>query len=473
MSDARRGHLDRWNTWRRVSVSREILSAAVSVGSMTAVVHVATAAKDIIVAYQFGTTDALDAFLIAILLPSIAISIMAGSFASAFIPTYIDLQHREGHEAAERLYKSLMTSTLIVLTGLASILALIAPIVVPFLAAGFTPEKLSLARSLLFILLPVLVLKGLTTVWTAVLNARERFFIAAGIPIFTQAMTVAFLIFGGHQWGIYALVAGTVGGAAVETIVFVWLLRRLRIPITPHWSGWSPAILDVTRQYGIVIAGAFLMSSIMLVNQAMAAMLGPGSVAVLSYGGKVVSFITGVGAMGLGTAVLPHFSKLVTASDWSELRRTLLTYIKWILFISVPLTLAIMVLSEPVARGIFQRGTFTTADTESVGRVQMFLAFQMPFYFISILVVRLISSLKCNSILMGGAVINFLLNVILNYIFMQWFQVAGIALATSIVTIASCCYLIVMLMYILKKTQANRNAQLLANDLSMQPSMRP
>ena len=66
-----------------------------------------------------------------------------------------------------------------------------------------SPEKLVFTRSLfLLMLLPVLVLKGLATVWTAVLNAGERFSIAAGIPIFTPAMTVVLLLGMGHQWGI-------------------------------------------------------------------------------------------------------------------------------------------------------------------------------------------------------------------------------------------------------------------------------
>ena len=104
MIDAQGGYLHRWNTWRSISVNREILSATLAVGGMTAVVHIATAARDIILAYQFGTTDVLDAFLIAILLPSVAISIVAGSFASAFIPTYISVQLLEGHEAAKRVY---------------------------------------------------------------------------------------------------------------------------------------------------------------------------------------------------------------------------------------------------------------------------------------------------------------------------------------------------------------------------------
>ena len=453
MIDAGRGYLHRWNTWRRVSVNREILSATVAVGGMTAIVHVATAAKDIIIAYQFGTSDVLDAFLIAVLLPSFAVSIVAGSFASAFIPAYISLQLREGREAAEELSQTLMTWTLIVLTGLVTVLALTAPVIVPFLGSGFSPEKLAFTGSLLLLLLPALLLKGLATVWTAVLNAGERFSVAAGIPILTPALTVALLLVMGHQWGIYTLVVGTLGGAFLETAVLVWHLRRLGIPITPRWSGWSPAIADVTRQYGPMVAGALLMSSTVLVDQAMAAMLGTGSVSTLNFGSKVLSFLLAVGATGLGTAVLPHFSRMVAQRDWIGVRHTLRTYVRLILLTTVPLTLLCVYHSEWLVRVIFERGAFTMADTHAVSQVQAFLLLQIPLYLVGILIVRLVSALKANWILMWGCVINFLVNVVLNYVLMQWLQVAGIALSTALVYLVSVIYLSVMLQGLLRQCE--------------------
>ena len=453
MIDARGGYLHRWNTWRRVSINREILSATAAVGGMTAAVHAVTAAKDIIVAYRFGTTDLLDAFLIAALLPTSAVSIVAGSFASAFIPTYISLQLREGREAADQLFQSLMTWVLMLLIGLVSVLALMAPEIVSFLGSGFSQAKLAVTHSLLRMLLPFLLLKGLVVVWTAVLNAGHRFFIAAGIPILTPAMTVALLLVMGDRWGIHALVAGMVGGAFVETVVLVWHLRRLRIPATPHWRGWSPAIAQVMRQYGPMVAGALLMSSTVLVDQAMAAMLQPGSVSTLSFGGKTVSFLLAVGATGMGTAVLPHFSRMVAEKDWLGVRHTLRTYVRLILLTTVPLTLLFIYRSELLVRLIFEGGQFTVADTHEVSQVQMFLLLQIPSYLVGILIVQLVSALKANSILMWGCVINFMVNVILNYVLMRWLQVTGIALSTAVVYLVSVIYLAMMLQRELKQRE--------------------
>jgi putative peptidoglycan lipid II flippase len=58
---------------------------------------------------------------------------------------------------------------------------------------------------------------------------------------------------------------------------------------------------------------------------------------------------------------------------------------------------------------------------------------QLPFYLASILVVRLISSLRANAILMWASLCNMLLNIGLNFLFIELMGISGIALSTSIV----------------------------------------
>ncbi|PWT76535.1 MAG: virulence factor MviN [Chloroflexi bacterium] len=329
-------------------------------------------------------------------------------------------------------------------------MALIAPAVLTVLGSGFGKEKLALTRSLYFAMLPILILKGLVTVWTTRLNARDQFTFASAVPILTPILTVAALFYGAGQWGIYALAAGTVSGALLEAVIIAWYLHSLSITLVPRWSGWSSDLGLVMKQYGPGVAGALFMASTMLVDQAMAAMLGPGSVSALSYGGKVVSFALAVGATALGTAVLPHFSRMVAAADWEGVRHTLRTYVTLILKVTIPLTMIGVLLSEWIVGVLFQRGAFTATDSHVVGQVQALLLLQVPLYLAGIIVVRLISALKANHILMWGCVLNFIVNIVLNYTFMQWLDVAGIALSTFVVYAISVTFLSYMLVDVLR-----------------------
>jgi putative peptidoglycan lipid II flippase len=440
-----------WNTWQERSVNRRIFAAMATVGGVTVVVKLAAAAKEVVVAYQFGTSDELDAFLIAFLLPQFAINLIGGSLNAALIPTYLQVREQEGQGAAQRLLSGVMVLSVGFLVGLSVVLAVTASYILPLVASGFSPEKLAVARSLYYGLLATLVLSGLATTWGAVLNAENRFALPAAAPVATSILTVLVVIGIAKQWGGYALVLGTVGGVLIETTVLGWALAREGVSLIPRWSGISPAVKEVLRQYAPMVAAGFLMGGAAVVSQSMAAMLDSGSVSALAYGNKVTSLILGIGAVAVSRAVLPHFSRMVIAMDWDGLRHTLLTYSRWLLIVTIPVTLALIYFSEPVVAVLFQRGAFTEADTNLVGRVQAMLLLQVPLYMVSMLFVRLVSAFKANHLMLWGNVINLCLCVALTYVFMQWFGVVGVALATSVMYIMSCGFLVLVSLRLIKQ----------------------
>jgi len=440
----------RWNTWRERSVNTRIFAAMVTVGGFTLLVKFTAAAKELVVAYQFGTSDALDAFLIAFLLPGFAISLVAGSLNAALIPTYIQVREHEGQEAAQRLSSSIMLSSAGLLVAVSVVSALVASYILPVLASGFSAEKLALTTSLYYVLLPCIALSGLAVTWSAILNAHDRFALAAAGPMVTAFITVLMLIVLAKDWGIYALAVGTVTGSLLEAGLLGWWLGRQGISVIPRWHGTTPAVKQVWGQYTPMVAGAFLMGSTSLVAQSMAAMLGSGSVSALAYGSKITTLILGVGSVAVSTAVLPHFSRMVARSDWDNVRHTLLTYARLIVLITLPMTLVLIYFSEPLVRLLFQRGAFTDADTKLVAWVQVLYLLQVPIFVLGMLIVRLMSALKANGILMWGAGINLFFNVVSSYLLMKWLGIAGIALSMSLMYLVSCCYLLFVSLRLLK-----------------------
>src|SRR5918911_4982265 len=102
---ARAGYL---SVLERGSTNRRIFTAMLTVGALSVIVKLAATLKEVAFAHRFGASDELDAFLIAFLLPSVVMNIVAGSFNAALIPTYIEVRDRDGREAAQRLFASVM-----------------------------------------------------------------------------------------------------------------------------------------------------------------------------------------------------------------------------------------------------------------------------------------------------------------------------------------------------------------------------
>lgn len=441
----------RGRQWIASSDSGKIFVAAVLVGVLSLVVKVAGMGRELLIAATFGTSSSVDAFVLAWELPAFMINVIGGSFNAALIPIYIETRERSGDHAANRLLSGVLLVSLGLLAAAILLLALAGPALLPLVAPGFTPDTLALTRVLLFLLLPSVVLSGLATLLTGVLSAGERFALGSVSALAVPVCSIAGLWLGHDGWRIHALAAGMVVGFALQVAILLWGTRRTGVAIVGGWREEAPAIRRVIGQYVPMVAGMLLISSTGLIDQAMATTLGSGNAATFSYSGRVVSVVLSVGTMALGTAVLPYFSRMAAVGNWDAIRRTLRIYSGIILAVTIPGTVALFLFSEPIVRLMFERGAFTPADTVEVGRVQAMLALQIPFYSLGILYVRLISSLQANRILMYGTGISFVLNIVLDYLFKEWFGIAGIALATAILYVVSTVYLSIMLSRLLRK----------------------
>jgi putative peptidoglycan lipid II flippase len=435
------------------SVNGRIFTAVIVIAALASLVKGVSLAKEIFIARIFGAGDALDAFYVAFLLPGFLAGIMS-SLGSAFVPTYIQVRETEGDLAAQRLFSSVAAVNLVVLVGLSMFLALTARWLLPIVGSGFGAEKLALTRTLLFILLGLLSVSGLSMLWRSVLNARECFALTALAPItYPVIVLIAIVAIGGSR-RIYALALGTVFGIVGELTIAGFGLWHRGISIIPRWYGLTGPVRQVLWQAAPVAAGAVLMGSTTLVDQSMAAMLGSGSVASLNYANKLTSLLLSIGVTSLATAVLPSFSRLSANQDWTGLRHVLNTYTNLIALVTVPLTAVLIIFSEPIIVTFFQGGAFTERDAHLVARVQSLLFLQLPFYAVGNLYVSAISSLRRNQILMWGTTIAISVNVLLNLLFMRILGLPGIALSTSGVYLVNLFYLRFMLIRALREHEA-------------------
>jgi putative peptidoglycan lipid II flippase len=247
-------------------------------------------------------------------------------------------------------------------------------------------------------------------------------------------MSIVFLLTAAKHWGIYALAVGLSAGYLVELMVLGWDVHRRGLIAWGGWTAWrNREVREVLGQYAPLAIGAMVMSSSPLIDQAMAAALGPRNVASLAYGSKIVAAGLGIGITAVTTAVFPHFSSMVAAEDWPGVRKTLRSYSRLVVLVAIPTVLLIVVFSDAIIRVLYQRGAFSEADTRVVGRVQAFYALQIPFAVLGMIGVRLLNASRANRTLMWLSIGNFFTNIIGNYVFMRLWGVAGIALSTSLV----------------------------------------
>jgi putative peptidoglycan lipid II flippase len=414
------------------SAGQYILFDTLAIAGLTLIVKLAGTAKSVVAARYFGAGDALDCYLIAFLIPSFLSDVLAGAINPALVPSLIDAAERYGNRSVQAVYgHALYRGTL--LLSIAGCVALVcSDALLRVLGSGFSASKLSLAHTLMVAMLPILPLSAIGVVWRSVLNAQGRFIAAAVSPVLTPIVIIAFLAATAEKYGALALAAGTTAGCVAELCLLAVSLRFANIPIFPAWRSGPVPDAGMKQQYASIVISNLALGGSGIVNQSMAAMLGPGSVSVLALGSRAVSLLLTIGPAALMVAILPRLAKMTALDQWFGLRRTvrksMLVSMAGLAIVSAIL----FVFSKPIVQLVFQRGEFSAADTLAVAHLQALLVLQLPFVMGSAILMRVIVLLKLRQALIYVSISSVLLTVALNEVFTRHHGVAGIAIATTV-----------------------------------------
>ncbi|MGA8043619.1 MAG: murein biosynthesis integral membrane protein MurJ [Terracidiphilus sp.] len=422
---------------RESGANRRILSAAAAVTAASVAVKVVAGAKEFVVAGLYGRTDAMDAFLAAVLVPGLLVNLISESMNQALAPTLIRVKELEGHDRAQELLSSAMLWVCGLLLTATLAMGVSARAFFPLVASHFAPAKLDLALHLFYALLPMVVFAGLASNCSVVLNTLDSFALPALAPAITPILILLCAPLLAARFGIWAMAYGTLAGSLLQAGSVAWMMDRHGYRFRLRWHGMNEATREVARQYGPVLLSSVVASSGLLVDQAMAAMLPPGSVSALAYANRLVNAILFLVGGALGVAVLPSLSRMVSYEDWVGCRRSVQTWVRAAALVSIPLAVGLIAGAHALVRLAFQHGAFGAHDTETVAPVLAMFAVQIPFYISSRVYYRFLVAMRRTDLVFWCGAINLLLDIALNLILMRFMGVAGIALATSLWTIST------------------------------------
>jgi putative peptidoglycan lipid II flippase len=423
------------------SVNRRIFRAAASVTAAGILVKTVATFKEFTVAGVYGRSDAMDAFVAAMLIPGLLINLISESMNQALVPTLVRVREQEGHERAQQLLSSAMLWTCLLLGAASVIMALAARGFFPLIASHFPAAKLDLSIRLFYVLLPLVLVTGIASNCTAVLNTFDRFALPALAPVATPAAIIVGALLLGGRMGVWAMVYASLVGALVQAAVVAGMMDRHGYRFRLWWHGATEATREVAHQYGTVLLSGVVASGGLLVDQSMAAMLPSGSVSALAYANRFVSVVLTLVAGAVSTAVVPHFSRMIAHRDWAACRHTLRTWVRLTALVSAPIAVALIAGSHLLVRTAYQHGAFGPRDTAIVTPVLAMYAIQIPFFVSSRVFYRFLVAMRRTDLILYCGILNLILDVVLNLILMHWFGVAGIALATSLWTVSTFFFL--------------------------------
>lgn len=409
----------------------KLLSGAALAGLLTMGVKGVGFFKELFVAYRFGTSDELDAYLVALLVPALVAVSLGEALRNGMIPVY-SIERRRLGEGADGLVSNLLWVGAGALLGVSLLLLLFGGLLKSGLASGFPPEKQARSVALLHLLLPYVLFFGVATVLKGYLQANGRFLLSSAAPALLPGGTILLLaVLPGPPNGAWLSLGTCLGSFATLALLYA-AARRVRDRPLLRRPGWDAPTRSALWSALPLLAGAAVMEGFYFIDIAMAALLPAGSVATLSYGERIC-LVFSLAGFAMVQALFPHVSDLAAAADWDAFTRTVRRYAAILALLCLPLALVLWFGSELVVRLLFQRGEFTAEDTEQVGAVVRFAALQIPGYVLGALASRTVMALRANRFVLFVSLAGLAANVLFNYLFMAIFGVSGIALSTAMV----------------------------------------
>lgn len=419
---------------------------------MTLVSRLLGMVRDLVIAKQFGSSAAADAFFVAFRIPNMQRKILGeGAVSAAFIPVFTDLLKTKGKNAAWEMTANLLNIFFVILTAVTLIIYFFSPTVVAVFAPGFLndPEKFDLTVILTRWMAPYLIFIGLAAFCMGVLNTFNIFALPAAAPVLLNISMIMgiFFISPLMEKPILGLAAGVLIGGVMQLLLQLPATFRQGLRLVKTFKVNHPEIKKIGKLMIPVILGLAVYEFNMLVDTLLASLLPGGSISYLYYGNRLVQLPLGIFGVALGVAILPTLSRQAAAGDFSELKKTISFGIRFILFITIPASIGLGVLRFPIINVLWERGEFLRTSTDGTAIALLYYSLGLCAFCGIKVIVPAYYSLKDTKTPAMIGIYAMLLNVALNLVLMGPLQHGGLALATSL----SALFNVLLLIFFLKK----------------------
>ena len=423
-----------------MSEKGNVTRAAGIVGSATLLSRIFGYARDMATAYFFGAGPIADAFIAAFRIPNMLRRLFAeGSLSISFVPVFTEILRRDGRQEAFRMAGAALRLLSLLLALVAVIGVLFSPWIVSSIAMGFKadPWQYELTVLLSRIMFPYVIFICLVALCMGVLNVLGHFAVPSLAPVALNVSMIAALFVGGlvtteGETRVVILAWGVLLGGALQLAMQIPVLWRKGFSFFKLGPLWHPGLVTVGRLMLPAVLGAAVYQVNIFIGTMLASLLKTGSITGLYYADRLVQFPLGVFAISIGTAVLPSLSRQMADKDMAGVAETFGFGLRFTLFITLPSTVGLVVLREPLIALLFGRGAFDAAAVTMTADALLFYA--MGLWAISCVrvTVPLYYAFKDTKTPVNVAMTAIAINVGLSFLLMGPMKHCGLALAVSI-----------------------------------------
>lgn len=404
--------------------------------------------REVVLAYFYGTSYVVDAYLMAIAIPTIVFGWLT-SLSVSYTPIYTDIRVKLGEDKATKFTNNIMSIS-ITLSMICSLLGCIfSKLLVDIAAPGFEGEVYDLTNIFVKISVFKTVFTVLAQILVSYLNCHNKF-TQSNISMLLVSSTQMIVIFLSSKLGKEFLIYGTVLSNIIQFFaLYIFAFKngfryKFELKVTPE-----------IKQAFVILIPIFISSMLTqinnFVNKAFASGLDEGSISALNYSMTIRTFVFYIFTIALTTMIYPMLSKSMAENNIKAVKNMISKSINILIILFVPITIGALLLSDSAIAFVYERGKFNHNSTMMTS-----IAFQM--YSLGLLalalrevITKVFYSMKDTKSTMYVSVFTVVLCIALSIVLVKPMGHAGLALATSLsetITIA-------LFFYFLRKRLGN------------------
>ena len=424
---------------------RHLLRSSAVVALGTGLSRLSGFARVAVIAYAIGATALAEAYNLANNTPNLLYDLVLGGILSAtLVPVIVEHMAREDDEGIN----AVATVIFVVLLGTTVVSVVCAPLIIALYnlssPAAQAESQAVVAVPLLMLFLPQVLFYGLSSLGTALLNARRSFAVPAFAPVINNLIVIAvFLalprVAGGHSPTLAEVAndkvlliyigVGTTLGIIAMTAVLWPAMRSVGIHLRWRFEPRHRAVREIGRLSGWTLG--YVVSNLLayIVIQTLAN--GVDGVTEYAYAYIFFQLPYGLWTVSVMTAYTPEMARAWARGELRELRERFSAGFRLLPVVVLPMTIGFVALAYPIISTVLEHGSFDEASGDLTARTLIAFAAGLPAFSIYLYSMRGFYALRDTR---TPFVINLgenLANVAIAFILVDRYGVVGLAASFS------------------------------------------
>ena len=412
-----------------------ILSAAFIISLLYFVSAILGLFKSRILVSYFGASPELSIFFIADRIPSAIYStIFLGSLSTVFIPIFIKVNKEDNEKSfayASNLFNLVLVFFLVISLGI----YLFSKEILFLLTFGkLTLSELDTASSLLNIMLIGQLILIFSSFLTSILNAKRNFLIRSFAPVIFNLIFIISIPVLFPFMGIYAAAWGMVIASVFHLLIQVPSFIAHKF----HWKLiFNLKDRNVTQSFKLSLSSfmaTVVFQVILLLENSISLLISSASVIYFKFADQLRYFPVHLFGASISVAALPILSAEYE-DDLEKFKNTVKTSLLQIIYLSVPITVLLIVLKIPVVRIVYGAEKFSWEDTVMTALCLAVFSFSILSQSCNIFLSKCFYALKNTSVPLIGSLLTLFITALFPLYFINkgyevWIVVLGFVIGT-------------------------------------------